>query len=316
MLRAAALLAAWFGFIAAAVAVASRYVPVINHAVLFVAALSPYLMIGAAVSAAILLLARSWWAAGVALVLVAVTVWVLLPRFTGAGQPPAEAVPIRVLTANLKEGAADPEALVDIARADADVMVVQELTVELAGKLKGLEADFPYRVVDARPSASGVGIWSRYPITQGSRDPGYELGVVTAALDVPGASSAVTVLAVHLVGPLPQPIDGWRREIAALPRTLAAAARTAGAGAAIVAGDLNATEDMQPFRNLLHDGFQSAAEQAGAGLVRTFPSDRSVPAVIGIDHILTLNSSARELRTVRIPGSDHLGLIATILVPK
>ena len=315
MLRAAAFLLAWLAFVVAVVAMAARYLPVVNHAVLITAALSPYLMlVGAGLATALMVGTRSWLAAGVAFLLVALTVLIRLPQFTGPQRAPGPTVPIRVVTANLMEGAADPDALIGIARADADVLMVQELTAELAGRLRQLDADFPYRAVDARPAASGVGIWSRYPITQSARDPGYQLGVVTASLRVPGAASEVTVMAVHLVGPWPQPIDGWRREIAALPRTLAAAARSAGNGAVVVAGDLNATADMKPFRQLLGGGFRDAAEQSGAGLLRTYPSNRSAPPLIGIDHVLTLNSWTQTMRTVRIPGSDHLGVTATILV--
>lgn len=80
----------------------------------------------------------------------------------------------------------------------------------------------------------------------------------------------------------------------------------------IVAGDFNATVDMRPFRDLLGAGYRDAAEQSGAGLTRSFPADSALPPLIGIDHILTRNSTATAARTVRIDGSDHLGLIATV----
>ena len=83
----------------------------------------------------------------------------------------------------------------------------------------------------------------------------------------------------------------------------------------IAAGDFNATVDMAPFRRLLVDGFSSATKQSGSGLVPTFPADRAVPPLIGIDHILVSNSSASGAHAVRIPGSDHLGLAATVHLP-
>ncbi|WP_442521722.1 hypothetical protein, partial [Salmonella enterica] len=54
------------------------------------------------------------------------------------------------------------------------------------------------------------------------------------------------------------------------------------------------------------------ADQSGAGLTPTYPAGRRVPPLLGIDHILTRNSSASGVHTVRIPGTDHLGLAATI----
>lgn len=317
MLRILSLLAAWAAFLTAAVALAARFAPVVNHAVLIVAALAPYLTIGAAaVSAAALLLARSWWAAALAAVLLAVAVGVQVPMVVGSGGPPTDTVAVRVLTVNLRMGAAEPEPLLAIARERADVLIVQELTPDLSDRLAGIESELPYRAVDARPSAAGVGIWSRYPIERYRRDPGYELGVLTASLRVPGVSSEVTVVAAHVVGPWPQPIAGWRTEMAALPKTLATLAKTSGAGAVIVAGDLNATHDMLPFRRLLSAGFEDAAEQSGAGLDGTYPAGGPTPALIRIDHILTRNAVASDVQTVRVPGTDHLGVTATIHIAR
>ena len=65
------------------------------------------------------------------------------------------------------------------------------------------------------------------------------------------------------------------------------------------------------------DGFEiEAAEQSGAGLTPTFPANTSTPPLIGIDHILTFNSSANDAHAVRIPGSDHLGVSATVHLPR
>lgn len=132
--------------------------------------------------------------------------------------------------------------------------------------------------------------------------------MVTADIKTPGSAHDTTIVAVHLPGPWPQPIDGWRDEIRQLPNTLAEIAHDAD-GAVIAAGDFNATYDMAPFRNVLTNGYEDGADQAGAGLLRTFPADKPL---IGIDHILTYRGTATHVETVRIPGSDHLGLQATI----
>lgn len=317
MLRAAVYLLAWLATMVAVVALGARFVPVVNHAVLVVSALSPYLTIVASGVAALLLFGSSPRLAALALVPLVAAVAIQLPLFFGSGKPPPDTVGIRVFTANLRTGLAEPGPLADLVRDRADVFVAQELTPELAANLSALDAVFPYRAVDARPVADGVGIWSSYPIEQSSRDPGYQLGVITASLRVPGVSTPVTVVSAHLAGPFPQPMDNWQREIAAFPKSLTTLVKLAGPGAAIVAGDLNATADMKPFRRLLDTGFQNAVDQAGAGFVRTFPgSTSSVPALIGIDHILTLNCSATDMETVPVPGSDHLGVTATIHVPR
>lgn len=308
-------LLAWFAFLIAAVALAARFAPVDNHAVLGIAALSPYLAIGgAALSAAVLLRGRRRLLGALACVLLAVSIGVQAPRFVGSGRPADHRVPVRVLTANLQEGEADPVAVSEVARSDADLLIVQELTPEFAAGLQ-LGSDFPHRVADAQPGAAGVGIWSRYPLVESTRISGYELGMLRATVRVPGAATSPIVLAAHLVGPWPQPIGPWRQEVAALPNTLRRVAASAGDAAVIVAGDLNATADMRPFRTLLDAGYRDAAAQSGAGLNRTYPSDTVLPPLIGIDHILTRNSSASDVRTVPIPGSDHLGVSATVHLP-
>jgi endonuclease/exonuclease/phosphatase family metal-dependent hydrolase len=205
-----------------------------------------------------------------------------------------------------------------LARDGADLLVVVELTPESASGLtqEGLDVGFPYRVVDAQPFAAGVAIWSRYPVVRSSRIGGYQLGVVSAVIRAPQAADEAVVLAAHLTGPWPQPIDGWRQDIAEFSNTLNRIAAEAGEGAAIVAGDFNASMDMQPFRRLLENGFRDAAEQSGAGFTPTYPADSAAPPLIGIDRILTFNSSASDVQTVRIPGSDHLGLWAIVHVPR
>lgn len=310
-------LIAWFAFLVAATGLAARYSPVINHAVLVVAALSPYLIVaGASVATALALLNHRWWAVVASIALLVAAISLQAPRFIDSGRGDGHDVSIRVMTANLLMGEADPDAIASLAKSSADLLIVEELTTGCAAALQQrLNSDFSYQAVDAADYGRGVGIWSRHPLTGAHRIPGYELGVVSANVRVPGATSDAVVLATHLVGPWPQPIDDWRKEIAAFPSTLRRMADAAGDGAVIVAGDFNATTDMQPFRRLLDHGYRDAAAQSGAGLIRTFPSNSSVPPLIGIDHILLRNSSASDVHTVPIPGTDHLGVAATVHLP-
>lgn len=286
----------------------------VNHPILLIAAFAPYLAIAAAVLAVPLLFSPHRLIAAAALCLAVAVIAVQVPLFIGSGRPPAETVGIRVLTANLSNGSADPRALAALSR-DTDLLIVQELSAELADDLAGLESEFAYRVLDPRPHAAGAGVWSRYPIVRSSRDDGYALGLLTLTVRPPGSASDVTVLNVHLAGPYPQPIDRWRREIAELRATLGEEITGGGRQAVIAAGDFNASLDMRPFRQLLRDGFAEARQHSGAGLLPTFPADRRWPPLVGIDHILTLNATTSDVRTERVPGSDHLGLRATVHVP-
>jgi endonuclease/exonuclease/phosphatase (EEP) superfamily protein YafD len=84
----------------------------------------------------------------------------------------------------------------------------------------------------------------------------------------------------------------------------------------VVAGDLNSTFDMSPFRAVLRNGYRDAAEQSGAGIVPTFPADRRFPPLLAIDHILTHGCTATSVRAVALPGSDHRALVATVQIAR
>jgi endonuclease/exonuclease/phosphatase (EEP) superfamily protein YafD len=221
------------------------------------------------------------------------------------------------MSANIYFGRADAHHLVGSARAQADVLAVQELTPRAVDRLSaaGLDATFPYRWLDARGGSTGVGMWSRYPIQAPARIDGYTMAFLSAQVQVTGVATNPTVVVAHLPGPWPYPIDDWRRDLDRLPTTLREIAERAKRGAVIVAADVNTTTDMRPFRALLHDGYRDAAEQSAAGIQPTFPADTELPPLIAIDHILTRNCAATSLRTLTIPGSDHRGLAVTVTIP-
>ncbi len=182
----------------------------------------------------------------------------------------------------MRVGEADPNALLDIANHNADVVVLEELTPQLADTLNqtGIKTIFPYQALEPGEYGYGVGIWSRYPITASARIEGYRLKMVSADIAVPGTQQDTVFVAIHLPGPWPQDIDAWREEIERLPTTLGEIKDKANGRPVIVAGDFNATYDMAPFRNLLTNGFADAAEQSGAGITRTFPSDTTLAAAL------------------------------------
>jgi endonuclease/exonuclease/phosphatase (EEP) superfamily protein YafD len=309
------------GFVALVVAgcaFASRYLSITNHPTFITAALSPYLMLCAPVSAALLIWGRHWSLAIAALGLTVAAFAVQLPLYLDSDAGRTAGVEVRLMSANIYEGMADPDHLVRSAQAHADVIAFQELTPQEADRLSGagLDATFPYRWLDARSGPGGVGLWSRFPIDAPRRIGGYTFAFLTAQIRVAGVSIDPTVVVAHLAGPWPQPIDDWRRDLNRLPVTLSELGEQAGAGSVIVAADLNSTTDMRPFRALLRDGYRDAAEQSGAGIKPTFPANWRLPPFIVIDHILTRNCTATSLRTLKIPGSDHRGLVVTLAIPR
>ena len=316
-IRIAATIGALLALVVAAIGLVIHYAPITSHTALIIAVASPYLMLGAPVAALLSLLARRWVLAGVAAVLTAALVAVQGPLFVGE-RPGDDGVALRVMSANLFYGRADAATLVRTASARADVLAVQELTHEEVERLSaaGLDEVFPHRALDARDLASGVGLWSRYPITTSARIADFELPMLSARIHVEGVAADPTILVVHMSGPWPQPVDDWVRDMDAMPQTMRQTSSSAGAGCVLIAGDFNSTFDMRPFRRLLNDGYRDATEQSGAGLQLTYQANTKAPPYMGIDHVLTNRCTATSAETVALPGSDHRGLVAAVDVPR
>lgn len=300
--------------IGAAIGLGVRYLPITDHALVIAAVGAPYLMVGAPLAALLLLSARRWFLAVVAVCLTAVAVAVQLPLYLGDGAPSPSGATVRVLTANLGMGQADPAALSALAQRSADVLLVQEMTPQAASGLSraGLDKTFPHRLLDPRDEAAGIGMWSRYPMTDAAPIDGFAMPWLRARLQVPGLAEPLSVATIHFGAPWPQPIDGWRSDISGFPDVLRS---LADAGPVIVAGDFNSTMTMKPFRQLLTDGYRDAGEQAGAGLARTYPNRPPWPAVLGIDHVLLQGCAATDVHPADLPGSDHRALLATVHIP-
>lgn len=294
----------------------ARYLPIVNHPVLVLALAAPLALFAAPLAVAVFALARRWILAAVAAVVTVVVVGTQLPSLVGAA-PPASATSVGVVSLNMKLGQADPASVVKLASSDADVLAVQELTPDAAAALSeaGLDAVFPHRLIDPRPSAYGIGVWSRFPLTDTGSIDGLGLPALTARIEIPGVTVDPVLAVVHLIPPWPPPVIDWRDDLARLSATLAHLADVAGDGAVLVSGDFNSTTDLKQFRDALTEGYRNAAEQAGVAVAPTYPAHRLTP-VIAIDHVLTRNATATALETVGVPGTDHRALLATIMVPR
>jgi endonuclease/exonuclease/phosphatase (EEP) superfamily protein YafD len=298
------------------VGVAARYLPITNHATLVAALVSPYLVLSGPLALVVMLLIRRWITAIAAAGLTLAGMFVQLPIHLG-DQMPVDGTPVRIMTANLKLGSADADALVSAARSGAELLAVQELTYDAVDHLSkaGLDAAFPYRAVYPQDHASGAGLWSRFPISSATPIWGFEMIFISARIHMTDVAVDPNILVGHVSGPWPQPIKDWREDIELLSATMDEAAQRAGSGAVVVAGDFNSTIDMRPFRQLLRDGYSDAAEQAGAGMAPTYPAGSWLPPLLGIDHFLVRNCVASAVTTAPLPGSDHQALVATIEIP-
>ena len=213
-----------------------------------------------------------------------------------------------VFAQNVHLGLADTDRLTQVA-ADADVVVLSETTRAFLRDLQTptWDARYPYVVGDLSGPPTDTTVFSRFPLSTahllaGSSSPQWEMTVA-----VPGRTP-VRVIGTHPCNPY---CGGGA--FARDHGVLEAAVRADLAAPLVVAGDLNAIDDHAPLQRLHADGMRSAADLLGAGWVPTYPADRGFPPLLPIDHVLVNDQlTATALQTVRMPGSDHLGLLVTL----
>jgi endonuclease/exonuclease/phosphatase (EEP) superfamily protein YafD len=267
-----------------------------------------YAMWAAPVAVVFAILARRWATVAVAAVLTALLLVVQLPGRI-AESAPTHGRPITVMQANLRLGNADPAALVRLVRTHhVELLATEELTFTEEDRLvaAGLAKLMPYRFTRPLPGGGGgLGMWSRYPLSQPVDVPGFWLGVLTARVTLPGGQH-LTFVTVHLSPPYPYPAGRWRDELGRLAGVLR---RLPDDGPVLAPGDYNATVDHAQFRDLLAHGYADSAAQAGAGYPASYPNDRWFGPVIAIDHLLTRRAVATALDTLGVPGSDHRALL-------
>lgn len=278
---------------------------------------TPFLILCGLVGTAMLAGARSWRLAAVGLVVLAAGLFTQAPMFIGNAQTfdgAEEGRPLRVLQANVMLGEADMPALVRQVRdREIDLLTVDELTDDAVAGLSaaGLNEILPHSFLApvSDLSARGTGIYSRYPLTDTEVLDGFVLANLYAVTEVePGRKLAV--MAVHPLPPGPGRSGDWAAEMGMLHDAIRA--RAADGAPMIVSGDFNATHSHAQYRALLTDGFADAAERSGAGLLATYPTDKSIPAVVDIDHVIVRQSSASDVRRVELPGADHEGIFAVV----
>lgn len=167
-----------------------------------------------------------------------------------------------------------------------------------------MEVDFPHKIqVPNEDCCWGIALFSRYPIVSDSvfwftRDP-----VVMATLET--SHGEVDVWAVHTRPPIfPNDTEERNELMMMVGKEIASRGRPA-----ILAGDLNIVPWANDFRRMAE---MAELTDARRGFKPTFPADLGIP-LIPIDHVLhSRHFRSRLTRTLKLPGSDHLGFIASM----
>lgn len=271
----------------------------------------PWMLCCIVVGLAAFLLARQRVAAGAAAALLVAVGLTQAPLLIG-DEVTNDGARLTVLTSNLEFGRGDPDVVASlVADNDVDLLLVQELTDDAASILTGLLADtLPHHYLVPGDTATGSGIYSRYPLTDTHTLPDTFLATLFATATVRGYGP-VRIGSAHPVPPWPVHRRGWERELGQIRATLHGYDDDS---AVVVGGDFNATWNHPEFRSLLDHGYRDAAEQAGAGWLPTYPADRLFP-LIGIDHVILRGAQADRVQALTIPGTDHRAVLAEVVLP-
>ncbi|WP_225728718.1 MULTISPECIES: endonuclease/exonuclease/phosphatase family protein [unclassified Nocardia] len=300
--------AGWCAVLAGIAGIALHFGSARRQSTVLLAAGAPYLMAAALAGFVLCATTRAWRSAVLAGGVVVAVIGTCVPWFVADGKA-ATGIAVNVLQSNLRHGNGDAETLVRAVHAESvDLLTLEELTQAEVDRLAaaGIEQVLPYRYV--QPTAKGgggTGIYSRYPLRDTRKYDGFVLNNLSATMEHP-ERGPISVFAFH---PVPPTADFaiWRTELGRIREILDAVP-----GPAIVGADFNATRDHSQFRDLLTGRFASAADQAGAGWLPTFPADRRWGPVIGIDHVLVADGNTEDIRTLTIPRSDHRALLARL----
>ncbi len=275
---------------------------------------TPVVVVAGVAAVVLFLLARTRIGTAVAAVLTTALLLTQVPLYLGTASAAPGSTPLRVMTLNMHYGGADAGEIVATVRADhVDVLATEEMTPAAVDALHeaGIDDVLPHQDLKPGSSASGNGLWSRYPLTHVHTPFPFGHPPTSTMLDYDGRR--IFVSAVHPVSPYPSNAPEWSVEMGHIATWLADVH-----GLGVVAGDFNATRDHKQFRDILDGGWEDAATQAGVGWQPTYPAKnrRGIPLLVAIDHVLVRGGIvAAHVDRVAISGSDHAGLVATLMVP-
>ena len=223
---------------------------------------------------------------------------------------------IRILSANLWNGGADPEAFADLVTALAvDAVCVQEITPEQADALASV---MPHGELQPNRDFTGMGIALRAPATL-SRVPITCRDVRTAKLDPadwPGLARPLELMNLHMAAPHTlRPKLGLHMRALQIRAFMPYLNRHDAPDQRVLIGDFNATPAWPVYRQLarhLSDAAVTVAQRRGERPQATWGPWSGSPRLIRIDHAMVSGLEVEDFRVVHVPGSDHSAVVVDV----
>lgn len=226
---------------------------------------------------------------------------------------------LAVMVANLDYDNDSRGDIVETLRAaDADVLLLLEVDAAWSAALAPLRSAYPHRLEEPRGEGLGLMLWSRRPIADGE---------IRFLVEDRRPSAWATVglhdgMSVRIVGMHPTPpglldsAPGGRRSSRPRDAELILTAeeiKQSGTGTWVVLGDMNDVPWSGTIQRFLRlSGLRDP--RRGRGLLSTFHAQH-LALRYPLDHIFVVPGlQVARLERVRLPGSDHFGLRAQLVV--
>lgn len=223
---------------------------------------------------------------------------------------------LRLLSANLWAGAADPAALVELlTRLEVDLCAVQEIHAEQA---EAIGEVLPYGKLEPALDHHGMGIALRYPAEVRNLPlPLRDARVVELdPMGWPQLDHPVEVMNLHIQAPHAFPpwraLGTRRGQIDRVMRYLDESPHPS----RVVVGDMNATPVWPVYRRLadrLHDASLLHAAARGTRPKATWGPTPGAPRLLRIDHAFIQGMRVEHFEIINIPGSDHRGVLVDLI---
>lgn len=223
---------------------------------------------------------------------------------------------IRILTANLWNGGADPEAFADLVMALAvDVVCVQELTPDQADALARV---MPHGELDPNNDFTGMGIAMRRP-AKIHRVPLTCRDVRVATLEPcewPGLNGPLELANLHMAAPhTVRPKMGLGLRFKQMRDLLPWLGRDDKPKQRVMVGDYNATPVWPVYRQIaahLRDAAVEVARRRGERPRPTWGPWAGSPRLLRIDHAMVEGVEVEDVQVVHVPGSDHSAVVVDV----
>ncbi|MDJ0954616.1 MAG: endonuclease/exonuclease/phosphatase family protein [Acidimicrobiia bacterium] len=216
-------------------------------------------------------------------------------------------MPLRILTANLYSGRADPAAFASaLAATEPDIVAIQELAPNAAAVL----ADWgESRLLDPNEETTGMALAVRARAHLTRLEFPYRDPVLARFDGGQWGFGEIEVVNTHLVNPIARPFRVSKRlrraELAALEGVMKNPVATR-----LVVGDLNSSPAWPLYRRLTDIAIDGAV--AAGKPKRTWGYFPNSPPMLRIDHVFVQGARCISTDILKIAGADHRALVVDV----